>query len=194
MHASQPCLSSPCLCVSVATGSNHYEYRRNGIAAKLRCMKRGGRKAAEFFGDLLGCDSPRLGQRFPDQKFRENRTRCDGGDTALRLEAGGSDAPALDAHRQPQNVAAHGIRHVHAGRRIGQLTGVVRIAKMLYDGAAEHRREYSSVARITAPSASSPLVTAEGVNANRRSSLWYPARRGENPCAFQPRSRHSIEF
>lgn len=103
-------------------------------------MKSRGRQATEFLGDLPGRDSPRFGERFPDQEFRKNRTGSDGGDATLCLETGGSDTAILDVNRQPQNVAAYGIRYIHAGRRIGQITGVTRIAKMFENGLAEHRR------------------------------------------------------
>ena len=74
----------------------------------------------------------------------EQRSARDRGSAAAAQETRFDDAVALDAHRELQNVAANRIADFHFDFRAGKLAGVARILKMIENGVAEHRQEYSN--------------------------------------------------
>ena len=114
--------------------------RGESVGAELGRVKRGRGQAAEGFGDLLGCNQADLGGCLASQQIREDGTRSDRGDAALRLETRSSDSPAFEAHGKAQHVAADRIRHLGCGGGVGKVPGVVGIAKVVENGVVEHRR------------------------------------------------------
>jgi hypothetical protein len=113
------------------------EKRGKRIRAKLSGVKGSRRKPAERIGNLLRLQRAQFSSGFPGNHVGEDRTRSNGSDATLRLEASRENAPVIKPHRKPQNIAANRIAHFHNGAGIGQIASVMRAAKMFQNGVAE---------------------------------------------------------
>ena len=105
-------------------------------------MKCRGRKASKHLGNLIRRNTTELVRSFTDREFGEHRTAGDRRHATLRLEPDRRDRPALHANREPQNVPADGIGHLHHRRGIGQVPRVAGVPKMVENGFVEHQSEY----------------------------------------------------
>src|SRR5262249_30166608 len=76
--------------------------------------------------------------RFSSHPLRERGTRRDGRRAAARFVARFGGPVALEAHRQPQNIATHGIRDFDRDRGRRQVADVARILEMIEKALAVH--------------------------------------------------------
>lgn len=114
----------------------------DGVGAKLGGVETGGRQAAERARDVIGRDGAGFGRRLTRQQIRQNRTRRDGRDAALRLEPSGADAAVFEANRKSQDIAADRIGDFDRGRGVRQVSGVVRVLEVIEERLTEHPKQY----------------------------------------------------
>jgi len=110
-------------------------------------MERGRWQTAEFSRDLIRCNVASFRERFSRQDIREGRTRSNRRHAALSLEASHGNRPGVHTYGKPKNIAADGICDFHDGRCPRQVSRIVRVAKMVEDGVAEHRGDYKAHAQ-----------------------------------------------